>query len=96
MKRLSRDALDRWADERDEHVHVMTEFDAALIGVAQIFTNRPVAVYSYRKIIAQLMCSGMGRDEAEEYFSFNMQGAYVGDGTPAIMYDEKDLDNGSI
>jgi len=53
-------------------------------------------VYSYRGIIKELVSQGMTPEEADEYFRFNIQGAYVGEGTPAVMYDNKDVDNGSI
>jgi hypothetical protein len=96
MKPMTRAQLDAWADERDLTVRVMTGLDAALVGVAQVFTNEPIAVYSYRGIIKELVSQGMTPEEADEYFRFNIQGAYVGEGTPAVMYDNKDVDNGSI
>ena len=96
MKRLDREALDAWAELECEDVKVMDGLDSALVGLVQIFTNTPIAVYSYRRIIAELVRKGMTREEADEYFRFNIQGSYVGHGTPAIMYDNIDMDRGSI
>jgi len=47
-----------------------------------------VAVYSIAKCIEVFMKrDGMSRDEAEEFFSFNTEGAYVGPGTPLYVND---------
>jgi len=52
-------------------------------------THRYFAVYSYSKIMERLTDNGMDSDEAEEYISFNVEGAYVGESTPAILHDEE-------
>jgi len=96
MKRLNREALDAWAELECEDVKVMDGLDSALVGLAQVFTNAPVAVYSYRRIIAELVRKGMTREEADEYFRFNIQGSYVGNSTPAILYDDIDMSRGMI
>ena len=48
-------------------------------------THRTFAVYDYDKIIASLVADGMDEDEAEEFYGFNIEGAYAGETTPAIM-----------
>jgi hypothetical protein len=50
-------------------------------------THRNFAVYSYEKIIEGLVADGMDYTDAQEYFSFNIEGAYVGETTPAILYE---------
>lgn len=64
----------------------MDGFDEALIGTGLKF-NTTVAIYDYERCIAILMNQGMSLEEAEDYFSFNVQGAYVGEATPVILYD---------
>jgi hypothetical protein len=50
-------------------------------------THRNFAVYSYEKIIEGLVADGMDVTDAQEHFSFNIEGAYVGETTPAILYE---------
>lgn len=42
-------------------------------------------VYDEQKVIDCLMADGMGRDEAIEYYEYNIAGAYVGPSTPAFV-----------
>jgi len=59
-------------------------FNDALMGYIQIFT-KVLPVYDRAKCIRILMKDGMNRDEAEEYFDFNVTGAWMGEGTPAFF-----------
>jgi len=59
-------------------------FDEALLGVCHRFGQEPVAAYDYEKCISVLM-KDMTRDEAEEYFQFNVIGAWVGEYTPVFI-----------
>lgn len=45
-------------------------------------------VYDVEKIIERLESDGMTREEAEEFFEFNILGAYVGEKTPIYVYLE--------
>ena len=48
-------------------------------------------VYSGEKIIQQLMdTDGMDQEEALEYCSYNIEGAYVGPHTPIIVWPYDD------
>lgn len=61
-------------------------FDRALIGISEGGMGQEVAVYDAAKCIAALMeVDGMDHDEAQEYFSFNTLGAYVGEATPIFV-----------
>jgi len=65
-------------------------FDEAVIGTADIWrdgTREAVLVYSVQKIIEILEKDGMTEEEAIEYISFNVEGAYVGPKTPVFMWD---------
>jgi hypothetical protein len=73
-------------------------FDSALIGIATVWqksgpnsTDRvDTLVYDGDAILATLMHeSGLSYEEAEEYISFNIEGAYVGEATPIIVWSCK-------
>lgn len=70
-----------------------TGYDEAIIGLATAWLPAPRIVYSGEKIIEILIQHGMSEDEACEYICFNMEGAYMGDGTPLVVwpYDEEEF-----
>ena len=59
-------------------------FAAALIGWGERFHDT-FAVYDRRACIKILVGRGMGEEEAEEFFTYNTVGAWVGPGTPAFV-----------
>lgn len=60
-------------------------FDEAIIGMARQF-NQTLVVYDEDKCLSILMeRDGMTEEEAEEFFEFNVVGAYVGEGTPVYV-----------
>jgi hypothetical protein len=64
-----------------------TTFDHAIIGFAYPWPHRnKVAVYDATKVIDVYVSQGMDHDEAEEFFHFNTDGAYVGEQTPIFLY----------
>ena len=67
----------------DEELLLADGFEDAFIGIARQF-NKPFAVYDRAKCIQQL-CREMTWEDAEEYFQYNVEGAYVGEDTPAFM-----------
>ena len=70
--------------------------DDAIIGPALIWRNNTmvsVLVYDAEVIRSTLVKrDAMDFDEAREYIEFNIEGAYVGEGTPVLVwpYDEWD------
>jgi len=59
-------------------------FEEALVGYAQRFST-VFALYDRQRCIDILVeRDGMAHDEAEEFFEFNVVGAWVGEGTPAF------------
>jgi hypothetical protein len=62
--------------------------DESIIG---IFTDRRVGleryIYDGEGIIRSLVHMGMTDDDAREYCDFNIEGAYIGPGTPLIVWD---------
>lgn len=63
----------------DEELMFVDGFDAAIIGVDTV-TYR--VVYNKEIMIEVLIAEGMSYEDALEHFSYNIEGAYVGDKTP--------------
>ena len=72
--------------------------DDAIIGPALIWRNNTmvsVMVYDAEVIRNTLVTrDAMAFDDAREYIEFNIEGAYVGEGTPVLVwpYDEWDTE----
>tara|TARA_Y100001970_G_C13957674_1_gene711560 strand:+ start:334 stop:558 length:225 start_codon:yes stop_codon:yes gene_type:complete len=66
---------------------VFDGLDSALLGFGSQWSREPVAVYSQAKIITTLQQQGMTREEAEEYYSFNIECMWCGEQTPLILED---------
>ena len=63
-------------------------FDDCVIGVVERCSCEPYVIYSAEKMIDKMVeRDGMDRDEAWEFFHFNIQGAWVGDETPGYLHD---------
>jgi hypothetical protein len=61
-------------------------FDDAVIGIDE---NTLKLIYSQQKVKQILMeRDGMSDDEAHEFYQYNIQSAYVGEGTPIWCSDE--------
>jgi hypothetical protein len=67
----------------DEQVLLADGFEDAFIGIGRQF-GKPIAIYERSKCIEILM-EDMSQDDAEEYFQFNVEGAFVGDKTPIFL-----------
>lgn len=74
----------------DEEFLIAEGFDDAIIGVTEDITNNVFKiVYSKVKCIEILIDrDGMSMEDAEEFFEFNVKGAYMGDKTPIWVYDD--------
>lgn len=79
---------ERLADYEGE-ILIADGFDDAFIGIGRRCSQPPIAVYSRKKCIESLVKRGMEEDEAEEYYEFNVVGAWVGKQTP-IFVEELD------
>ena len=58
--------------------------DGAILGVDPSSSR---VVYSQAKVIEELISQGMDREEAMEYYYFNIEGAYMGEKTPIWVDD---------
>lgn len=61
-------------------------FEEAFLGICRRFGQPPLAAYDRAKCIKILMDrDGMTEDAAEEFFEFNVIGAWLGEGTPVFI-----------
>ena len=60
-------------------------FDDAILGVATRCGQPTIVVYDREKCIEILETRGWGHELVEEYFSFNVEGSWVGPRTPAYL-----------
>lgn len=61
-------------------------FEEAFVGVMVRFGMQPLALYDRVKCIEILLKrDGMDEEGAEEFFEFNVIGAWAGEGTPAFL-----------
>lgn len=58
----------------------------ALIGWFQRPGAGPLLVYDYDKLVACFVKQGMTEDEAVEWVAVNVESAWMGEGTPAILH----------
>ena len=64
-------------------------FDDAILGIGSRCGQPDLLVYDVDTIINILMDrDGMDYDDAREYFSYNIEGAWVGEGTPIWLQQE--------
>lgn len=69
----------------DEQMLFADGLDEAILGVAERCGQPPLVAYDRSRCIDILAAQGMDREEAEEYFEFNVVGAWVGPYTPIFI-----------
>jgi len=65
--------------------------DNAIIGPAFIWrdpSHASVLVYDAEKIRNNLMADGMTAEEAREFIEYTIEGAYVGENTPVLVWPD--------
>ena len=63
----------------------MDGFDDCIVGVVEQFGRPAILCYDTEKVLAKMVADGMTKEEAEEFWSFNQIGAWVGDTTPCFL-----------
>ena len=77
-----------YLSEHNDEVMFADGFDEAVIGMVHGACRTPVVCYDYRKCVDILVeRDGMSEEDAEEFISFNVTGAYMGELTPLFLYD---------
>ena len=68
----------------DENLLFLDGYDKCIIGLGGRINCGPVVVYDGDAIV-KILAKDMTLDEAEEFYSFNIEGAWVGDKTPILV-----------
>jgi hypothetical protein len=78
--------LQKYLEEHhpDEPIATPDGLDDAFIGVARQAGGLTVAVYDREKCV-EILARDMSVEDAEEYFAFNTECAYVGINTPMFL-----------
>jgi hypothetical protein len=61
------------------------QFDSCIAGVATRCGMGNVVVYDADKVIKALTTGDMSEEDAQEWFEFNILGAYIGENTPMFL-----------
>jgi len=77
--------IEEYYPDELNHILLADGFDEAFLGIGSSFGGRNVAIYDRSKCIP-IFERDMSPTEAEEYFGYNVEGAYVGDYTPIFMH----------
>lgn len=75
-----------WIDETFEVIVYPNGFEDCIVGVGERFGGPPMAILDVEKMLTKLEKEGMTREEAIEYFEFNILGAHVGEQNPVYMH----------
>ena len=84
--------LHEWIASHNAEALTADGFDAAIVGIAERCGQPTLVVYDAARCIEILVeRDGMVRDEAEEFFRFNVLGAWVGEMTPVFLWRAEDV-----
>ena len=85
MKETTRSELLESISEFNPEAKLADGFDDSILG----YDTKGRVIYSVNSILDTLVNrDGMDYDEAQEYFGFNIECAYIGEYTPIYMYEE--------
>ena len=63
------------------------EFNDAILGYGtSLLLEEDVLVYDVETVLYVLMDEGMSYEDAMEHFTYNIEGSYVGPGTPIWLW----------
>ena len=83
---IARKWLDGVSDMTGEKVLVADGFDDCILGIAKRVGQPLIVIYDTEACVDLLVRrDGMTEDEALEYFQFNVEQAWVGEGTPCFL-----------
>jgi len=69
-----------------EDALTMDGYDDCILGVVERFGQQNHVLYDLGAVLNKLIEGGMTREEAMEWYEFNMLGAYVGETTPSFLH----------
>jgi hypothetical protein len=75
---------------------VFNGLEEAFVGHSEVWLTNGAkvlrSVYDGDKMVKHFMDQGMTEDEAREWISFNVEGAYVGESTPVVFWQGFPID----
>jgi hypothetical protein len=90
MKNNGSQDMREWIKALNPEALVADGFDEAIVGMAERCSQPACVVYDVEKCIKILVEeNGMSQEDAQEYFSFNVLGAWVGENTPLFLWTRK-------
>lgn len=81
------------ADRCPEAWFLPPEFDDCLMGYVERFGMGNVPLYDWGEVMKVLEKSGMSEEDAEEWYEYNILGAWMGEGTPAFAVLGSELED---
>jgi hypothetical protein len=75
--------MEHFTEMENDHALTADGYDAAIIGAGDI-SGLPVVIYDYEKVIEILMSWDMTRDDAVEFYEYNIAGS-CGRGMPVFQ-----------
>jgi len=79
---IADDIAERWPED---DILQIDGYDQAIIGVGERCGQPPVLVYDVDKLMKILREDMPDDDDAQEWFDFNIAGAWLGDKTPILL-----------
>jgi len=71
----------------DDRMLTADGYDEAILGITRRCGKQDIIAYDVAKILDILVTrDGMTDEEAIEFFEYNVQGAWLGEGTPCFVY----------
>jgi len=84
-RKMIENFIEEYYPDEANNILLADGFDGAFLGIGCSCGGKNVAIYDRAKCI-RILEKDMNNTEAEEYFGFNVEGAYVGDYTPIFMH----------
>lgn len=83
---MNREEIKEYLEDNypDAEVLLVDGHDNAFLGIETVVGD-PRSVYCRSRIINNLILEGMSDEEAQEFFDYNIGGAYVGPNTPLYI-----------
>lgn len=82
----SESALQAWLDNECEGAVKMDGYDDCIIGAVESAEAGVRLLYDQELVIEKLMKSGSSREDAVEWYEFNMLGSHMGVTTPVFLF----------
>lgn len=83
LTEAQRDLIADWYGE--ELLMLPGDYDHCIVGFMERCGQPPLVVYDRELVLLQLVREGMTPEEADEYFDFNIIGAWLGEHTPGFI-----------